>query len=109
VFNLEMSTPHTLIGIINVASPSAWWATYTLPTRVGVGHQRMESTSIGCNQWLSLAKITLKVPHAGRNRSLVANTNRCGEGISGVFFVGGGVASEPKIDMYVWASWGTCG
>jgi hypothetical protein len=29
---------------------------------------------------LSLAKIALKVPLAGRNRSLV--TNRCGEGIS---------------------------
>ena len=54
----------------------------TLPTPVGVGHQWTESTSIGCNQWLSLAKIALKVPPAGRNRSLVASTNRCGEGIS---------------------------
>jgi hypothetical protein len=42
----------------------------------------MESISIGCNQWLSLAKIALKVPHVGRNCSLVANTSRCGEGIS---------------------------
>jgi hypothetical protein len=33
----------------------------------------------GCNQWLSLAKIPLKVPPAGRNRSLVACTSRCGE------------------------------
>jgi len=41
-----------------------------------------ESTITGCNQWLALAKIALKVPHAGRNRSLVANTNMCGEGIS---------------------------
>jgi hypothetical protein len=32
------------------------------------------------NQWLSLAKIALKVPLAGRNRLLVANTDRCGEG-----------------------------
>jgi hypothetical protein len=55
---------------------------HTLPTHVGVGHQRIESTSIGCNQWLSLAKIALKVPLAGRNCSLVANTSRCGEGIS---------------------------
>jgi hypothetical protein len=53
----------------------------TLPTHAVVGHQRTESTNIGCNQWLSLAKITLKVPLAGRNRSLVANTNMCGEGI----------------------------
>ena len=39
------------------------------------------STNTGCNQWLSLAKIALKVSSAGRNRSLVANTGRCGEGI----------------------------
>jgi hypothetical protein len=58
---------------------------YTLPTLVGVGHQRMESTSTACNQWLSLAKTTLKVPLAGTNRSLVAITNRCGEGISVVW------------------------
>ena len=49
---------------------------------VHAGHLWTESTNTGCNQWLSLAKIALKVPHAGRNRSLVANTNRCGEGIS---------------------------
>jgi len=53
----------------------------TLPTLVGVGHQRMESTNIGCNQWLSLAKIALKMPLAGRNRSLVASTSKYGEGI----------------------------
>jgi hypothetical protein len=55
---------------------------YTLPTPAGAGHQRMESTSIGCNQRLSLAKIALKVTLGGRNRSLVANTSKCGEGIS---------------------------
>jgi hypothetical protein len=56
---------------------------YTLATPAGVGHQRTESTSIGCNQWLSVAKIiALKVSLAGRNRSRVANTSRCGEGIS---------------------------
>jgi hypothetical protein len=33
-------------------------------------------------QWLSLAKIALKVPPVDKNRSLVANTSRCGEGIS---------------------------
>jgi hypothetical protein len=57
--------------------------TYTLPKPVGVGLQRTESTNIGCNQWLSLAKIVLKVPLASRNRSLVSNTNMCGEGITG--------------------------
>jgi hypothetical protein len=36
----------------------------------------------GCNQRLSLAKIALKVPLAGRNHSLVLATSRCGEGIS---------------------------
>jgi hypothetical protein len=40
----------------------------TLPTPTRVG--------------LSLAKIALKMPHAGRNRSLVARTNKCGECIS---------------------------
>jgi hypothetical protein len=44
--------------------------TNILPTPASVGHQRTESTSTGCNQWLSLAKIALKVPLAGRNRSL---------------------------------------
>ena len=36
-------------------------------------------SSTSCNHWLSLAKIALKVCHAGRNHSLVANTSRCGE------------------------------
>jgi len=54
----------------------------TLPTHVGAGHQRTESTNTSCNQWLSLAKIALKIPLADRTRSLVANTSRCGEGIS---------------------------
>jgi hypothetical protein len=56
--------------------------TYTLPTPVGVGHQWTENTNTGCNQWLSLAKIALKVPPVGRNCSLVASTNMCGEGIT---------------------------
>ena len=34
------------------------------------------------NQWLSLAKIALKMSLADRSRSLVANTSMCGEGIS---------------------------
>ena len=42
----------------------------------------MKSTSIGCNQWLSLTKIALKVPHVDRNRSLVARTNMCGDSVS---------------------------
>jgi hypothetical protein len=33
------------------------------------------------NQWLSLAKIALKMSLADRSRSLVANTSMCGEGI----------------------------
>jgi hypothetical protein len=54
----------------------------TLPAPAGAGHQRTESTSTGCIQWLSLAKIALNVPLPGRNRSLVAITNMCGEDIS---------------------------
>ena len=56
--------------------------TYTLPTHVGVGRQWTESTSIGCNQWLSLVKMTLRVSLVGRNRSLVASASKCGEGVS---------------------------
>ena len=52
--------------------------TYSPPTLTGVGHQRTVSTSIGCNQWLSLAKTILKVALVGRNRSLVARTSKCG-------------------------------
>ena len=33
-----------------------------LPTSSGAGYQWTESTNTGCNQWLSLAKIALKVP-----------------------------------------------
>ena len=66
--------------------------TYTLPTHAGVGHQWTESTSTSCNRWLSLAKIALKVPPAGRNRSMADSTNKCGEGI-----IGG--ASIAQLDM----------
>ena len=54
------------------------------PTHTGAGHQQTLSTwsNIGCNQWFSLAKPTLKVAPAGRNRSLVARTNMCGCAIS---------------------------
>jgi hypothetical protein len=50
--------------------------TNTLPTLAGAGHLRTKSISTGCNQWLSLAKIVLKVPLAGRNRSLVAKLHQ---------------------------------
>ena len=59
-----------------------WRWSYTLLTHASAGHQRTESTNTGCNQWLSLAKIALKTPLAGRNRSLVANTIMFGEGIN---------------------------
>ena len=54
------------------------WSSYSPPTQAGAGHQQTVGTSIGCNQWLSLAKSTLKVAPAGRNRSLVAYTSKCG-------------------------------
>ena len=47
--------------------------TYSPPTLTGEDHQRTVS-----NQWLSLAKTLLKVAIFGRNRSLVARTNKCG-------------------------------
>ena len=67
--------------IMSHVSPSLFDHASIIPTLANAGHQWTESTSTGCNQWLSLAKIALKVPHAGRNRSPVANTSRCGEGI----------------------------
>ena len=52
------------------------------PTLTGVGHQCTVCTNTGCNRWLSLAKPTLKVAHAGRNRSLMTRTSMCGRAIS---------------------------
>jgi hypothetical protein len=46
-------------------------STYSPSTFTGVGYQWTVSTSTSCNQWLSLAKPTLKVPPPGRVRSLV--------------------------------------
>ena len=47
-------------------------------TLAGAGHQWPVRTSIGCNQWLSLATPPLKVALGGRIRSLVVRTNKCG-------------------------------
>jgi hypothetical protein len=43
-------------GLPSPFNAPGWRCSYTLPTHAGVGHQRTEGTSIGCNQWLSLAK-----------------------------------------------------
>ena len=48
------------------------------PTHASAGHQSTVSTSTGCNQWLSLAELGLKVAPYGRNHSLVACTSICG-------------------------------
>jgi hypothetical protein len=40
---------------------------------------RFSPSDLPGNQWFSLAKIALKVPHDDRKRSLVARTNRCEE------------------------------
>ena len=50
-------------------------AAYGPPSFAGVDRQWTVSTGTGCNQWLSLAKPTLKVLPARRNRSLVARTS----------------------------------
>ena len=52
--------------------------TYSPPTLTSVGHQWTVSTNIACNQWLSLAKPTLKVLLADRNRSLMVRTSKSG-------------------------------
>jgi hypothetical protein len=51
---------------------------YSPPTLTGVGHQWMASTCTGCNQYLSLAKLALKVALVGRNRSVVTCTASVG-------------------------------
>jgi hypothetical protein len=56
------------------------WESHPLPqSGNATSCAKWPCTIIGCNQWLSLDKIALKVSHVGRNRSLVARTNRCGE------------------------------
>ena len=71
----------TVIAIVILMSLSS---TYSPPTLTGAGHQRTVSTSTRCNQWLSLAITLLKVALAGRNRSLVACSSKCGWAIISV-------------------------
>ena len=63
----------------------------TLLTPAGVGHKWTERVLalVATNGSHWMAKIALKVSHVGRNRSLVANTSRCGEGIKGRFIFHG--------------------
>jgi len=59
---------------------------WTIACETIAWHQSTVSTSIGCIQWLSLAKPALKVvpvlkvAHAGRNWSLVDCTSKCDDG-----------------------------
>ena len=46
-------------------------------TLTGAGHLRTVSTNTGCNRWLSLAKLSLKVTHA--------HTGTCGWAIRSYF------------------------
>ena len=48
------------------------------PTRTCADHQWTVSINTSCNQWLSLAKPTLKMAPAGRNCSLMTCTSKCG-------------------------------
>ena len=47
------------------------------PTLSGAGHQWTVRINIDYIKWLSLAKPTLKVAHAGGDHSLVARINKC--------------------------------
>ena len=51
------------------------------PHLLVLGHHRTVSTNKGCNQWLLLTKILLKVALAGGNHLLVARTSKCGRAI----------------------------
>ena len=74
------------------------------PTRIGVGHQWTASTSTSCNQWLSLAKPTPKVPLACRNRTLVPRINKYGWAINVIFSVIYYLELEIPIPFYEWRS-----
>jgi hypothetical protein len=65
-------------SFVHISSLTYISPTNSPPTHIGVGHQWTVSTSTGYNQWLSLAKPTLKVPPVGRKRSVVAHTAKCG-------------------------------
>ena len=74
-------------SLLRVSYPFLWFKeySYSSPTLTGVArvdHQWTESTTNGCNQWLSLAKLALKMPPTNRNCSPVARTSRCGEHIT---------------------------
>ena len=69
-------------------TPSEWHV-FTIPmvvtnppTLTGAGHQWTVSINTGCNQWFSLAKLTLKVVRVGRNRSPVVHTSKRGCAVS---------------------------
>ena len=67
-------------GYLSIPTGSS--VTYSPPTHTVWAKM---STSIGYNQWLSPAKPCLKVLPAGRNRSLVTRTNKCGWATSDPF------------------------
>ena len=52
------------------------------PTFTSAGYQWIVSTNTGYNQWLSLAKPTLKVVPASMIRSLLTRTSKCGWAIT---------------------------
>ena len=56
-------------------------------------------TNTGCDQWFSLVEPALKAALAGRNRSLVARTGKCGwaNRERGPVFLG----SKIKLDLRV--------
>jgi hypothetical protein len=75
---------HNLVYSYTHCTATRWWCglPYSPPTLIDVGHRWTVSINIGRNQWLSLAKPTLKVSLASRNRSLVPRTRKCGWAIS---------------------------
>ena len=56
--------------------------TYSPPTLTGASYKCTVSTSTSYIQWLSLAKLELKVALASWFRSLLAHTSKCGWAIT---------------------------
>ena len=77
---------------------------YSPPTLTSVGHQWTVSTNTSCNQWFSLTKSILKVAHVGRNRSLVANTSKCGCAIS---YTSHACIVPSHVTLSLWPFWCT--
>lgn len=79
---LKVAQHTTHVGVANCQLTVAIVNTNSPPTPTSADHQWTYSTSSGYIQWLSLAKLALKVTLADRSRSLVAHASEFEHDIS---------------------------